>query len=190
MPTSPDTSSLLSGVRSGNGHETNSPHTHHHTCSRAPTTRESPAPPTFATWLTRLPSHSTQYLYHTHAFPTHTPSPPTSFITATHTHTHTLAADTGHDTHTTTRHTHHTCAAAVAPQHRFYVYCKKPCGQMAPGKLRVRVCHLLCPFWAGCCKDTSFVLSGVRRVMERNQQLIILLSRAQTTREVCSRPIC
>lgn len=35
------------------------------------------------------------------------------------------------------------------PQHRFYVYCKKPCGAMAPGKLRVRCAN---------CKDTSFVL--------------------------------
>lgn len=34
--------------------------------------------------------------------------------------------------------------------HRFYVYCKKPCADMAPGKLRVRCAH---------CKDSSFVLT-------------------------------
>ena len=46
----------------------------------------------------------------------------------------------------------YTHTAAATPQHRFYVYCKKPCGAMAPGKLRVRCAD---------CKDTSFVLSGV-----------------------------
>ena len=40
-----------------------------------------------------------------------------------------------------------------APKHRFYVYCKHPCGKMSPGKLRVRCAD---------CKDAAFVLDGVR----------------------------
>ncbi|XP_065895371.1 E3 ubiquitin-protein ligase parkin-like isoform X2 [Dysidea avara] len=41
-------------------------------------------------------------------------------------------------------------AAAEGQRTQFYVYCKKPCEAIAPGKLRVRCAE---------CKDTAFVLS-------------------------------
>ena len=46
----------------------------------------------------------------------------------------------------------HTDAHAPPHPDRFYVYCKRPCNQMRPGKLRVR-CSL--------CKDGGFVLQRV-----------------------------